>query len=155
MSKAVSGYRKYNDYLYRSAVFVFRNFIKDELEPVSEYTPAKKLILTSVDVVGTLKGELLFRFPKETIGKIAERMIPGLKKKNAALLEDVACELSNMVTGTFVNHLQFLKHELEVLPPEILDGDEEYVRTLYDSVNLSFQGQVGFFDIDFYFKEKN
>ena len=49
--------------------------------------------------------------------------------------------------------MQYLDHDLEVSPPEIQEEKEEYIRTLFETVNLSFDSAFGGFDVDFYYKE--
>ncbi len=151
-------YKEYSNMLYQSVRHIFRNFVKEDVETVLENSIPSKKISVSVDMIGSLKAELIFHYPHETIKNIMNQMTAGndktsTKRKTVSILEDVACEISNMMSGTFINHLQFIGHDLDVTPPEIQEGDEDYVRSLYESVSLSFSSEVGFFDVDFYYRE--
>jgi CheY-specific phosphatase CheX len=59
-----------------------------------------------------------------------------------------------MITGNFVTQRQYAGYELRVTPPEIQEGDEDYVRALYDSLTLSFTSSLGPFDMDLYYREE-
>jgi CheY-specific phosphatase CheX len=106
---------------------------------------------------GSISGEILYYFPRETIKKILDKMMPSQmgKKLLKKTLHDAANELGNMITGTFVNQMQYLNHEIFVSPPEVQEQREEYMRTLFETVNLSFDCELGGFDIDFFYKENS
>lgn len=152
----MSQYRIYSKCLIRSVEYIFNNLLEQEFIDLSAETQAKNGTLTvSVEVAGTLQGELIYLYPQATIRKVFGKMMPnGPKKMGKNAMVDVAKELSNMITGNFVNQMQYLDHDIIVHPPEIRDEKEEYMRALFESVNLSFTSSLGGFDVDFYYREK-
>ncbi len=152
----MSNYKVYSNYLAKSVHHIFRNLFADSnIEIVYDSQIDNNMLSVSVDMAGSIKGELILHFPKKTVLSIYHFMYSPKKgaRISADALIDVASELSNMITGTFVNQMQFIDHQLDVSPPELLDGQEEYIRTLYENVNLSFRSSYGGFDLDFYFRE--
>lgn len=146
-------YHQLNDWLFRAVDHIFSNFLQDKVQLVMESSVAGQVLLVSVDLRGSIKGELIYRYSKETIKKAMKHISPN-KRGTKENLEDVASELSNMITGSFINQLQYADYELRVTPPEIQEGDEEYVRALYESLALSFTSSMGPFDMDLYYREE-
>jgi CheY-specific phosphatase CheX len=151
----MSGYDRYTKYLVRSVNHIFKHFLDDAtIEEVFETQSRGKDSLVAVEIDGTIKGEIVINLPKNTLDRITMKF---LNTKDAKAIRqyhgDVAGELANMITGTFANQMQFLKHEIKLTAPEFND-DPISVKTLYENINLSFSSKYGGFDIDFYFKEK-
>lgn len=152
----MSDYKIYRNYLTKSVYHIFKNLLQDAgIESVYDNPTSSSLLRISVDMRGSIKGEILFHYPRNTIKNVFHAMngANAPKRISKETLVDVASELSNMITGTFVNQMQFVDHNIDVSPPELQEDDEEYIRTLYENVNLSFRGQMGTFDIDFYYRE--
>ncbi|HNW27218.1 MAG TPA: chemotaxis protein CheX [Spirochaetota bacterium] len=123
------------------------------MEEVFETQARAKDPLVVVEINGTMKGEIIINLPKKTLDLITQRFINSDDVKTIRKYHgDVAGELANLITGTFANQMQFLKHDIKLNAPEFND-DPISIKTLYENINLSFNSKFGGFDIDFYFKE--
>jgi CheY-specific phosphatase CheX len=123
------------------------------VEEVFETQARAKDPLVVVEINGTMKGEIIINLPKKTLDLITQRFINSDDVKTIRKYHgDVAGELANLITGTFANQMQFLKHDIKLNAPEFND-DPISIKTLYENINLSFNSKFGGFDIDFYFKE--
>ena len=147
---------RYSRYLVRSVNHIFKNFLGDtSVEEVFETQARAKDPLVVVEINGTMKGEIIINLPKKTLDLITQRFINSDDVKTIRKYHgDVAGELANLITGTFANQMQFLKHDIKLNAPEFND-DPISIKTLYENINLSFNSKFGGFDIDFYFKEKH
>ncbi len=145
---------RYSRYLVRSVNHIFKNFLGDtSVEEVFETQARAKDPLVVVEINGTMKGEIIINLPKKTLDLITQRFINSDDVKTIRKYHgDVAGELANLITGTFANQMQFLKHDIKLNAPEFND-DPISIKTLYENINLSFNSKFGGFDIDFYFKE--
>jgi len=147
---------RYSRYLVRSVNHIFKNFLGDtSVEEVYETQSRAKDPLVVVEINGTMKGEIIINLPKKTLDLITQKFISSDDVKTIRKYHgDVAGELANLITGTFANQMQFLKHDIKLNAPEFND-DPISIKTLYENINLSFNSKFGGFDIDFYFKEKH
>ncbi|HOT46317.1 MAG TPA: chemotaxis protein CheX [Spirochaetota bacterium] len=145
---------RYSRYLVRSVNHIFKNFLGDtSVEEVFETQSRAKDPLVVVEINGTMKGEIIINLPKKTLDLITQKFINSDDVKTIRKYHgDVAGELANLITGTFANQMQFLKHDIKLNAPEFND-DPISIKTLYENINLSFNSKFGGFDIDFYFKE--
>ncbi len=150
----MSNYRKYSHLIVRSVDHIFKNFLNDtRIEEVFEAQSSGKDSKVAIEIEGTLSGELVFNIPVKTLDLITKKMIPDLTSRAVRQYHhDVAGEIANLISGTFANQLQFLKHEVRLSPPEI-DDDPISLKTFYENINLSFKSSFGGFDIDLYYKE--
>ncbi len=145
---------RYSRYLVRSVNHIFKHFLDDaSVEEVYETQSGNKDPLVVVEINGTMKGEIIINLPKKTLDGITMKFINSSDVKTIRKYHgDVAGELANMITGTFANQMQFLKHDIKLNAPEFND-DPISIKTLYENINLSFNSKFGGFDIDFYFKD--
>ncbi len=145
---------RYSKYLVRSVNHIFKHFLDDaSVEEVYETQSGSKDPLVVVEINGTMKGEIIINLPKKTLDLITMKFINSDDMKTIRKYHgDVAGELANLITGTFANQMQFLKHDIKLNAPEFND-DPISMKTLYENINLSFNSRFGGFDIDFYFKE--
>ncbi len=145
---------RYSRYLVRSVNHIFKQFLDDaSIEEVYETQSGSKDPLVVVEINGTMKGEIIINLPKKTLDGITMKFVNSSDVKTIRKYHgDVAGELANMITGTFANQMQFLKHDIKLNAPEFND-DPISMKTLYENINLSFSSKFGGFDIDFYFKE--
>ncbi len=145
---------RYSKYLVRSVNHIFKHFLDDaSVEEVFETQSKTKDPLVVVEINGTMKGEIIINLPKKTLDLITMKFINSDDMKTIRKYHgDVAGELANLITGTFANQMQFLKHDIKLNQPEFND-DPISMKTLYENINLSFNSKFGGFDIDFYFKE--
>ncbi len=145
---------RYSKYLVRSVNHIFKHFLDDaSVEEVYETQSGSKDPLVVVEINGTMKGEIIINLPKKTLDLITMKFINSEDMKTIRKYHgDVAGELANLITGTFANQMQFLKHDIKLNAPEFND-DPISMKTLYENINLSFNSRFGGFDIDFYFKE--
>lgn len=151
----MDNYQKYSSYIVRSVDHIFKNFLNDSsLQEVYEAQSSQTDPKISVEIEGTLYGEIIFNIPVRTLNKITKRILPSanprsLKKHHV----DIAGELANLITGTFANQLQFLQHNVRLSAPDFND-DQIALKTFYQNINLSFRSGFGGFDVDLYYKEK-
>lgn len=147
-------YDRYSKYLVRSVNHIFKHFLDDtSIEEVYETQSRIKDPLVVVEINGTMKGEIIINLPKKTLDLITGKFVNSSDAKTIKKYHgDVAGELANLITGTFANQMQFLKHDIKLNAPEFND-DPLLVKTLYENINLSFNSKYGGFDIDFYYKE--
>ncbi len=145
---------RYSRYLVRSVNHIFKHFLDDaSVEEVYETQSGSKDPLVVVEINGTMKGEIIINLPKKTLDGITMKFVNSSDVKTIRKYHgDVAGELANLITGTFANQMQFLKHNIKLNAPEFND-DPISIKTLYENINLSFSSRFGGFDIDFYFKE--
>jgi CheY-specific phosphatase CheX len=153
MEQMMSDYDRYSKYLVRSVNHIFKNFLDDTtIEEVYETQSRVKDPLVVVEINGTMKGEIIINLPKRTLDQITVKFVNSNDAKTIKkYYGDVAGELANLITGTFANQMQFLKHDIKLNAPEFND-DPISVKALYENINLSFSSKYGGFDIDFYYK---
>ncbi len=152
----MNNYDRYSKYLVRSVNHIFKHFLDDvSVEEVFESQSNGKDPLVTVEIAGTLVGEIIINLPKKTLDQITMKFINSrdLKaiRKNHG---DVAGELANLITGTFANQMQYMEHDIRLNAPEFND-DPIGMKALYENINLSFNSKYGGFDIDFYYKERS
>lgn len=147
---------RYSKYLVRSVNHIFKHFLDDaSVEEVYETQSKEKDPLVVVEIGGTMKGEIIINLPKKTLDGITMKFINSDDVKTIRKYHgDVAGELANLITGTFANQMQFLKHDIKLNAPEFND-DPIAMKTLYENINLSFCSKYGGFDIDFYYKDRH
>lgn len=152
----MNNYDRYSKYLVRSVNHIFKHFLDDvSVEEVFESQSNGKDPLVTVEIAGTLVGEIIINLPRKTLDQITMKFINSrdLKaiRKNHG---DVAGELANLITGTFANQMQYMEHDIRLNAPEFND-DPIGMKALYENINLSFNSRYGGFDIDFYYKERS
>lgn len=146
---------RYYKMMANSVRYIFKHFLNDaSISEVYETQSKVGNAVVAVEIDGTLKGEILISLPKSTLEDIAKKFAGGSRGKALQKhVEDVSGELTNMITGTFANQMQFAGHDIRLSPPEFND-DPINMKALYENVNLSFVSAFGGFDIDLYYKEK-
>jgi CheY-specific phosphatase CheX len=150
----MGNYDRYSRFIVRSVDHIFKNFLNDSnIAEVFEPQSKSNMHLVTIEIQGTLSGELIFNLPLRTLDLITKKMIPGANSRSMKKhYNDVAGELANLISGTFVNQLQFLNHQVRLSPPEV-DDEPAGLRTFFENINLSFVSSYGGFDIDLYYKE--
>lgn len=144
----------YSKYIVKSVDYIFKNFLHDTtIEEVFENQATENDPVVTVEINGTLSGEIMINFPEKTLNHITKRIVSspgrGAMKKH---YKDVAGELANLITGAFANQMQFLNHNICLSAPEY-NNDMIQMKALYENINLSFSSSFGGFDIDLYYKE--
>lgn len=150
----MSGRQTYSKMITHAVSYIFKHFLDDaSISEIYETQSSEKSYITAVEIKGTLKGEILISMPMATL-ELITRKFAG-KTKGKALersCQDVAGELTNMITGTFANQMQFAGHNLYLQPPEV-NEDPISMKALYENINLSFSSAFGGLDVDLYYKE--
>jgi CheY-specific phosphatase CheX len=150
----MGNYNKYYKCIARSVDHIFKSFLKDNsIQEVFESQSSEKDPKVSIEIEGTLSGEIILNIPEKTLNLITRFFIPGANGRSLKNHHpDVAGELANMISGTFANQLQFINHRLRLSAPEYND-DPLTIKAFYENVNISFSSNFGGFDIDLYYKE--
>lgn len=152
----MSNYRRYSHFITRSVDHIFKNFLNDHsIQEVFETQSTGKNKRISIEIDGTISGELIINIPVKTLDHITKKLVPNANTRELKqYYSDIAGEIANQISGTFANQLQFLKHDVRLAPPEI-DDDATTLKTLYENINLSFRSIFGGFDVDLFYKENN
>jgi len=150
----MSNYEAYSKILTKSVNHIFKKFLNDNgVTEVFEAQASEKDPQIAIEIMGTLKGELLINMPQATLTQISRHFIGDPKARiTKSVSADVAGELAYLITGTFANLMQYAEHDLILSPPEFND-DPISIKALYDNVNMSFSSSFGGFDVDFYYRE--
>lgn len=150
----MNSYERYSRFIVRSVDHIFKNFLQDaSVEEVYESQTSSRDHRVAIEFRGTIEGEIIINMPARTLDSITKKMLPDANAKALKQYHaDIAGEIANLITGTFANQLQFLKHDVRLLPPEI-DDDPISLKALYDNINLSFTSVYGGFDIDLYYRD--
>lgn len=150
----MNSYARYSRFIVRSVDHIFKNFLQDaSVEEVYESQTSSRDHRVAIEFRGTIEGEIIINMPARTLDSITKKMLPDANAKALKQYHaDIAGEIANLITGTFANQLQFLKHDVRLLPPEI-DDDPISLKALYDNINLSFTSVYGGFDIDLYYRD--
>ncbi len=150
----MSNYERYSRYLVRSVDHIFKNFLSDtSIEEVFESQSGQNDPIVAIELDGSLRGELVLNLPLQTLNMLTKRIVPSVRSNSLKKHHpDVAGEIANLIAGTFVNQLQFVKHDVKPSAPEYND-DPLAIKALYENINLSFHSKFGGFDIDLYFQE--
>ena len=150
----MSNYDAYSKILTKSINHIFKKFLNDhQIVEVFETQSSESDPQIAIEIMGTLKGELVINMPQKTLTKISRHFIGDPNAKiSKSVSADVAGELANMITGTFANLMQYAQHDLILSPPEF-NEDPISIKALYENVNMSFNSSFGGFDVDFYYRE--
>ena len=151
----MSNYDRYSKYIARSVDHIFKNFLNDHsIHEVYETQSRKNDPKVTVEISGSMTGEIIINLPSKTLNLITRKVIPGVSNKSLKKHhEDVAGEIANLITGTFANQLQFFNHNVRLSAPDFND-DPIVLKTFYENINLSFSSDLGGFDVDLYYKEE-
>jgi CheY-specific phosphatase CheX len=151
----MSNYDRYSKYIARSVDHIFKNFLNDNsIHEVYETQSRKNDPKVTVEISGSMTGEIIINLPSKTLNLITRKVIPGVSNKSLKKHhEDVAGEIANLITGTFANQLQFFNHNIRLSAPDFND-DPIVLKTFYENINLSFLSDLGGFDVDLYYKEE-
>ena len=135
----MSNYEAYSKILTKSVNHIFKKFLNDNgVTEVFEAQASERDPQIAIEIMGTLKGELLINMPQSTLTQISRHFMGDPKAKiTKSISADVAGELANLITGTFANLMQYAEHDLILSPPEFND-DPISMKALYDNVNMSF-----------------
>ena len=150
----MSLYQDYANLMKKSINHIFASLFNDQsIKEVYDSLIHEKSTQVAVEFKGTLRGEIIIKLPKKTLTGMARKFITSPNSRiSKKVSEDVAGEIANLITGTFANQLQYLNHEIILLPPEI-NNDPISMKALYENINLSFQSDFGGFDIDLFFRK--
>ncbi|HNR88950.1 MAG TPA: chemotaxis protein CheX [Spirochaetota bacterium] len=145
---------RYSRYIARSVDHIFKNFIKDDtITEVFEAQSHENDPRVCIELAGTISGEIVINIPEKTLSQLTKKIMPSVSPRAVRKHHrEIAGEIANMITGTFANQLQFIKHNVRLSAPEF-NEDPIALKTFYENVNLSFQSAFGGFDIDLYYKE--
>jgi CheY-specific phosphatase CheX len=153
----MNSYDRYYNCIMRSVDHIFKNFFNDDsIKEVYESRSSGKDSKVSVEIDGSLSGEIVLNIPPNTLNLLTQKMIPDVKPNSRAFQKhyaDIAGELANMITGTFANQLQFVEKDIRLSPPEF-NNDPIAIKTLYENINIAFDSGFGGFEVDLYYKEK-
>jgi len=146
--------KKYNKGLERAVLHIFNNFLSDtEIREVTEAQSSKKNHFVWIEMNGTFEGEMQITLPDEIVTELVKFFHSDEKiKKTKSAVRDVSGEIANLISGTFVNQLQYVGHDIKLSPPEF-EEDPISMKALYDNISLSFKSSLGGFDIDIYYKD--
>lgn len=146
--------KKYNKGLERAVLHIFNNFLSDSsIKEVTESQSGKKSHIVWIEMNGTFEGEMQITLCDSMIGELVHLFHKDeTLKKTKALIKDVSGEIANLISGTFVNQLQYIGHDIRVSPPEF-EEDPISMKALYENISLSFVSVYGGFDIDIYYKD--
>jgi CheY-specific phosphatase CheX len=154
----MNSYDRYYNCIIRSVDHIFKKFFNDDaITEVFESKAEANVAKVSVEIDGSLLGEIILNIPKTTLNLLIKKMIPDAKPTDRSLKKyysDVAGELANMITGTFANQLQFVEKDIRLSPPEF-NNDPITMKALYENINISFDSSFGGFDVDLYYKEND
>lgn len=146
--------KKYNKAVERAVIHIFSNLLQDDsIEEVFHSQTEKNDPKVWIEVEGTIEGEIAITLTKETLKNLTKHFHP--KSRGRAVIinqRDVIGELANLITGTIANQLQYINHEVRLLPPEF-EEDPISMKALYENINLSFNSNFGGFDIDLYYRD--
>lgn len=146
-------YERYTRILARSVDHIFKNFLFDtDIKEVYVHQSSPNDPKVAIEIHGTMKGELIINLPVSTLDRLTKNFFENTHGNIKKYYPDIAGELANLITGTFVNQLQFMKHTITPSPPEY-NEEQIALKTLYENINLSFESRFGGFDIDFYYKD--
>jgi CheY-specific phosphatase CheX len=150
----MNSYNRFSLYIVRSVDHIFKTFLNDEsIREVFEAQSTEDDHKVCIELQGTINGEIIINIPEKTLNRLTKKILPSINNRSIKRHhEEVAGEIANMITGTFANHLQFIKHNVRLSAPEYND-DPISLKTFYDNINLSFNSELGGFDIDLYYKE--
>ncbi|MDY6969063.1 MAG: hypothetical protein SVR08_10485 [Spirochaetota bacterium] len=146
-------YDRYYKCIVRSVDHIFKSFFNDpSIAEVYEIQARNKFHNVSIELDGTLCGELIIRLPNQTLNSFIKKLVPGVESRSLRKYQaDVAGEVANLITSSFVNQLQFINHSIILSPPDFND-DPIQLKTLYENINVSFSSDLGGFDVDLYYK---
>lgn len=154
----MNSYDRYYNCIVRSVDHIFKNFFNDlAIKEVFKGQSSAKDAKVSVEIDGSLSGEIILTIPADTLNLLVRKMIPDVKPNPRAMQKhyaDIAGEVANMITGTFANQLQFVEKDIRLSPPEY-NNEQIVMKTLYENINISFESGFGGFDVDLYYKEKD
>lgn len=151
----MDNYDRYSKYIARSVDHIFKNFLNDHsIQEVFETQSRASDPKVTVEISGSMTGEIIINLPAKTLNLLTKKVIPGVGNRSLKKYhEDVAGEIANLITGTFANQLQFFDHHVRLSAPDFND-DPIVLKTFYENINLSFSSDLGGFDIDLYYKEE-
>lgn len=146
-------YERYTRFLARSVDHIFKNFLYDhDIKEVFQNRSSNGDPKVTIEIDGTMRGELIIHFPEHTLHQLTKIFFQNIKGNVKKYYPDVAGEIANLIAGTFINQLQFMKHTIKPSPPEY--GEEQIpLKTLYENINLSFESRFGGFDVDLFYKD--
>lgn len=151
----MSNYRKkYNKGLERAVLHIFNNFLLDtSIKEVTEAQAVQKNHLVWIEMSGTFEGEMQITLSDDLVSALVSFFHKNEKvKKTKSVIHDVTGEIANLISGTFVNQLQYIGHDIKVSPPEF-EEDPISMKALYDNICLSFSSTLGGFDIEIFYKD--
>ena len=152
----MNNYKRFYGCIVRSVDHIFKNFLNDSsIEEVYETQSSKNAHNVIIEIDGTLSGELVLNFPRTTLNHLTKKFNPTINPRSLKKFHaDVAGEIANLITSSFANQLQFIKHSIKISPPEF-DDDPIPIKALYENINVSFISSFGGFDIDLYYREES
>ena len=151
----MSDYRKkYNKGLERSVVHIFNNFLSDtSIREVTDSQAGSKHHNVWLEMNGTFEGEMQITLTDNLITELIHFFHKDRNiRKTRHVIHDVIGEIANLISGTFVNQLQYIGHDIKLSPPEF-EEDPISMKALYNNISLSFESALGGFDIDIYYKD--
>ena len=150
----MDNYDKYSRFIIKSVDHIFKNFLNDStIDEVYTIQSSKNDPKISVEISGSLSGEIIIIIPVNTLNRITKFFIPNIQsKKMKDHHQDIAGELANLITSTFANILQYAEHNVRLSAPEF-NNDPIELKAFYENINISFSSDYGGFDIDLYYKE--
>ncbi len=148
-------YQLYSKGLINSVIHIFSNLFDDKtIKETVESKTTENDKRVWIEFNGSMRGEIIIITPKETLDKLVKKYNPKARgKKIESDYNDVLGEVANLIAGTLANQLQYYNHTVIPTPPEF-EEDPIPMKTLFESVSLSFTSGFGHFDIEAYIRDK-
>jgi chemotaxis protein CheX len=110
----------------------------------------KEELSISIQVTGSLTGEIIYRFPKETSLNMVKIMSGGMNFEEVDdFVTSAVGEIANIISGKALISLSEKQIACDILPPKVLSETEETGLTdQEDSVRTQIQSSVGSIEID-------
>ncbi|MFU0831732.1 MAG: CheC-like family protein [Oscillospiraceae bacterium] len=110
----------------------------------------KEELSISIQVTGSLTGEIIYRFPKETSLNMVKIMSGGMDFEEVDdFVTSAVGEIANIISGKALISLSEQKIVCDILPPKILSETEDSKSEALDSgIRTQIQSNVGSIEID-------
>lgn len=144
-----------NNALYASFLSATRDVLKTMLDVNSmKENPGglqdKEELSISIRVTGSLTGEIIYRFPKETSLNMVKIMSGGMNFEEVDdFVTSAVGEIANIISGKALSSLSEQKIVCDIQPPKILSESEDSELTESEGgTRTQIQSNVGSIEID-------
>jgi chemotaxis protein CheX len=110
----------------------------------------KEELSISIQVTGSLMGEIIYRFPKETSLNMVKIMSGGMDFEEVDdFVTSAVGEIANIISGKALISLSEQKIVCDILPPKILsESEDSKSEDLNSGIRTQIQSNVGSIEID-------